>query len=70
MPVDLRDIVAASICRFNVNIDMDGTLAPEISKDVCEEPCGYCRIAADYICKQIEEGNNDKQPDQGSGRAN
>lgn len=50
------EIVAASICRFNVKMDMDGRLAPEISSEVCEEKCDYCRIAAEYICEQLKEG--------------
>lgn len=56
----LEDIVAASICKFNVEIGIDGELAPQISTDCCEEPCGYCRVAAQYICKQIEEAENGK----------
>lgn len=60
MPSDLRDIVATSICKFNCVIDIDGSLVPDISKECCEQPCGYCRIAADYICKQIEEDRNDQ----------
>ncbi len=57
MKKNFRDIVAASVCRFNVEIDEDGELAPSISPDVCEEACGYCRMAAEYICKQIEESD-------------
>lgn len=65
MPRDMRDIVAASICKFNVSIGIDGNLAPEISTEECSEQCGYCRIAAEYICNQIEEGSYDKQSAQG-----
>lgn len=57
---DLRDIVAASICKFNVKIDIDGKLEPEVSSETCKQPCGYCQMAAEHICKQIEEGTNDK----------
>ena len=55
MKKNIRDIVAARICRFNVEIDLTGELAPTISPDVCEEVCDYCRLAAEHICKQIEE---------------
>ena len=58
---DLRDIVAAAICKYNVNVDIEGILQPQISTETCKEPCGYCHMAADYICKQIEEGNHDEQ---------
>lgn len=61
MKKNLEDILTASICRFNVKIDIDGQLAPEISPDCCEEPCDYCRMAAKHVCKQIEDYQNDQQ---------
>jgi hypothetical protein len=61
MKKNIRDIVAASVCRFNVEIDAEvNRLAPTISEDVCEEPCDYCKLAAEYICKQIEESDDVK----------
>lgn len=59
MKKNLEDIIAASICKFNVRIDIDGTLAPDIAEEICAEPCGYCRLAAKHICQQLEEGLDD-----------
>lgn len=53
-----RQIVAASVCKFNVEIDEEGDLAPTISDEVCEEVCDYCRLAAEYICRQIEDNEH------------
>lgn len=50
-------IISASVCKFNVHIDIDGSLAPEISPKACEEPCGYCQMVSEYICQQLEEGS-------------
>ena len=50
-------IISEAICRFNVSIDINGNMTSQISTEPCEEPCGYCRIASEYICKQIEEGS-------------
>lgn len=57
----LEDIVAASVCKFNVGIDIDGKLEPEISTECCEQLCEYCRMAAQYICEQIEGVIDDYQ---------
>lgn len=61
MKNDLEDIVAASVCKFNVGIDIDGKLEPKISTECCEQMCDYCRMAAQYICEQIEGVKNDNQ---------
>ena len=67
MKKNLEDIIAASVCKFNVEIDMDGKLGPRISTECCESPCNYCCEAARYICKQIEESEYvNKQPAEGS----
>ena len=58
MGKQLEDIVAASVCKFNVEIDIEGKLAPNVSTERCEELCEYCRMAAQYICAQIEENEN------------
>ena len=60
MKKNLEDIVGASICKFNVEIDIDGQLAPNVSTECCETLCDYCRMAAQYICLQIEESENGK----------
>ena len=59
MKRDLVDIVAAAVCGFNVEIDMDNRMNANISEP-CHEQCEYCRLMAAHICKQIEEGHNDK----------
>lgn len=61
-------IISAAICGFNVSIDISGQMVPQISTGTCEEPCDYCRAAAEHICRQLEEGldNVVKQPAQGS----
>ena len=61
MKKNLEDIVAASVCKFNVEIDMEGKLAPRVSTECCESLCDYCREAARYICKQIEDSEDDVQ---------
>lgn len=53
-----RQIVAASVCKFNVEIDEEGDLAPTISGEACKEACDYCRLAAEYICNQIEDSQD------------
>lgn len=60
MKKNLEDIVAASICKFNVEIDIDGRLAPRISTECCEELCEYCRMAAGYIVEMIKNELPDK----------
>ena len=60
MKSDLVDIVTASVCKFNVSIEINGKLVPEVSPEPCETPCDYCRIAAEYICRQIEEVKDDQ----------
>ena len=61
-------IISASVCRFNVHIDIDGSLAPEISPEACKETCDYCRMVSEHICRQLEEGSDNviEQPAQGS----
>lgn len=52
-------IIREAVCGFNVSIDIDGKMIPQISTEVCDEPCDYCRMAAEHICKQLEEGKKD-----------
>lgn len=61
MSQDLRDIVAAAICKFNVEIDGDNNFAAAISPELCSQTCDYCRLFADYICKKINGENNDNE---------
>lgn len=59
MDKDLREIVAAAVCSFNVEIDKNGEMV-EIISSPCPDICQYCRLFAEHICKRIEEGQNDK----------
>ena len=61
MDKDLRDIVAAAICRFNVEIDETNNFAAAISDDRCEQTCDYCRLFAEYICRQIDGDIDDNE---------
>lgn len=61
MSHDLRDSIAAAICRFNVEIDADNNFAAAISPELCNRTCDYCRLFADYICKQINGDGNDNE---------
>jgi hypothetical protein len=51
----LSDIVAAAVCRFNVEIDDRNQMAASISAKACDATCDYCRLQAEYIAKQIKE---------------
>jgi hypothetical protein len=53
-------IITAAICGFNVSIDISGQMIPQISTDTCDEPCDYCRKAAEHILEMIE---NNEPPD-------
>ncbi len=57
---ELRDIVAAAVCRFNVEIDRN-EMAASISDRKCDATCDYCRLQAEYIVTQIEEQKNGKK---------
>jgi hypothetical protein len=61
MDKDLREIVEAAVCSFNVGIDINGELTPEISKETCAQKCSYCTLAADYILSAIQEHKDGKQ---------
>lgn len=61
MSSDLRDIIATAICRFNVEIDENNIFAGAISDDQCQQTCDYCRLFADYICKQINGDADDNK---------
>lgn len=52
-------IISEAVCGFNVAIDMQGNMKPEISTGACEETCDYCRMFAEHICKLLEEGYED-----------
>ena len=47
-------IISAAVCGFNVSIDISGQMAPQISTETCEEPCDYCRMAAEHILRNLE----------------
>lgn len=55
MKKNLEDIIAVSVCKFNVEIDIEGKLAPRISTECCETTCDYCREAARYITRVIDK---------------
>lgn len=61
MPQDLRDIISAAICKFNIEIDDKNTFAASISPDACPRTCDYCRLFADYIFKKLCEEEHDKK---------
>lgn len=60
MSTYLRDIVATAICRFNIEIDENNNFAGAISDDQCNQTCDYCRLFAEYICKQMNGDIDDK----------
>lgn len=61
MTADLRDIIAAAICKFNVEIDKDNEFAAAISPDLCDGVCDYCRLFAEYICRQLNGDYDDDE---------
>ena len=66
MKKNLQDIIAASVCKFNIGVDIDGKLVPRISTESCEEECSFCRMTAEYICSQIKELEDElEQPAKG-----
>jgi len=66
MDNNLRDIISAAICKFNIEIDDKNNFAASISPDACPQTCDYCRLFAEYICRQICEDHNDKEQSTGS----
>jgi len=61
MAADLKDIISAAICKFNIEIDQNNNFAAAISSDLCEGVCDYCRLFAEYICRQIDGDNDDNE---------
>ena len=57
MSENLRDIICATICQFNVEIDENNNFVAAISSNQCEQTCDYCRLFAEQICKQINDGD-------------
>lgn len=63
MNYNLRDIIRATICKFNVEIDESNNFVAAISPNQCEQTCDYCRLFAEYICKEMERQNDNEQSD-------
>lgn len=55
MSLNLIDIVATAICKFNIEIDENNNFAGAISENKCDQTCDYCRLFAEYICNQIKD---------------
>ena len=60
MKRDLRDIAAAAICKFNVEIDENNNFVAAISPEECLKTCDYCRLFANFLCEIMNGDNDDK----------